>query len=68
MLPGIENKEQPRDGARYEREMVPIDGPDGVTRYVPVYRIVNADGTYELITSTDFHDAQHRGESMTYKD
>lgn len=67
MLPGVENKEQPQ-GAHYECEMVPMDGPDGVTRHIPVYRCYGADGQPTLITATEFHGAVERGEqNITYR-
>lgn len=64
MLPGIENKEQPQ-GTVYERELVPMDGPDGVTRHVPVFRAYGPEGT-TLITATEFRAAEERGEQITY--
>lgn len=65
-LPGIENKEQPQGGTTYEREMVPMDGPDGVTRHIPVYRCYGPDGRPTLITATEFRAAEARGEQITY--
>lgn len=65
MLPGVENKEQPRSVV-YEREMVPMDGPDGVTRHIPVFRSYGADGQPTLITATEFRAAEARGEQITY--
>lgn len=64
MLPGIENKEQPH--ATYEREMVPMEGPDGVVRHIPVFRAYGTDGSPTLITATEFRSAEARGEQITY--
>lgn len=61
MLPGIENKEQPQQGTTYEREMVPMDGPDGVTRHVPVYRSYGPEGP-TLITAAEYRAAESRGD------
>ena len=64
MLPGIENKEQPRE--TYEREMVPMEGPDGVSRHIPVFRSYGPDGSPTLITAVEFRAAEARGEQITY--
>ena len=62
MLPGIENKEQP-GGRTYEREMVPMDRPDGSMHVIPVYRR-HERGEATLITAQEFHDAMERGEQI----
>lgn len=64
MLPGIENKEQPQN-TTYEREMVPMEGSDGVARHIPVFRAYTADGPM-LITAAEFRAAESRGDQITY--
>lgn len=61
-LPGIENKEQPR-GRVYEREMVPMERPDGSLHVIPIYRR-HERGEAVLITAQEFHDALERGEQI----
>lgn len=65
MLPGVENKEQPHQGTTYEREMVPMEGPDGVSRHIPVYRSYGPSGP-TLITASEFRAAEDRGDQTTY--
>lgn len=63
MLPGVENKEQPGRGT-YEREMVPIDRPDGSTHVIPVYRRYDGRGGSTLVTADEYHSAIERGEQI----
>lgn len=63
MLPGVENKEQPR-GNTYGREMVPMDRPDGSMHVIPVYRRYDGQGGSSLITAEEFHEAVARGEQI----